>query len=162
MTMATESIRDALLPSFVIDGAINPMMISGTQKLITWPRMYFRVTTTFRIAMVRPESSVELNTRPKMIPSTTPTRSLNGRLLKNCFSSYENPPSKSKFYVNLLYAGKRLTILINVYTVDHNVKNFRICGTHADTADIAHALDGFFHIAFDDSFAGKEALVPDA
>lgn len=30
-----DMIFDALFPSFVIDGAINPMMIKGTQKLIT-------------------------------------------------------------------------------------------------------------------------------
>ena len=34
MHSATISIRDALLPSRVIDGAINPMIISGTQNEI--------------------------------------------------------------------------------------------------------------------------------
>ena len=32
---ATPNILEALFPSLVIDGAINPMMISGTEKLIS-------------------------------------------------------------------------------------------------------------------------------
>ena len=44
---ATPSILDAFLPSLVIDGAIKPMMISGTQKLISSDRMNFTVTTMF-------------------------------------------------------------------------------------------------------------------
>ena len=46
MTMATASRREAFLPSFVMDGAMKPIMISGTQKVMSWPMMYCRVTTT--------------------------------------------------------------------------------------------------------------------
>ena len=52
ITIATPSIREAWLPSFVIEGAINPMIIKGTQKLINCPKIYFAVTTTFKMALV--------------------------------------------------------------------------------------------------------------
>lgn len=54
MAMATPSIPEALLPSFVMDGAMNPMMLSGTQKVITCPRIYFKVTTRFRTHVANP------------------------------------------------------------------------------------------------------------
>ena len=83
--MATPSIREALLPSLVIDGAIKPIMIRGTQKLISCPSTYFRVTTTFRIPEVMPEPSVVFRIIPDTIPRITPTRSLNGKLVKKLF-----------------------------------------------------------------------------
>ena len=79
---ASRSNLDALFPIFVMDGAINPMMISGTQNEIICPRTYFKVTTMFRIAFVKPVPSFALRASPARIPITTPTRSLNGRLLK--------------------------------------------------------------------------------
>ena len=47
MTIATPSRRDAFLPSLVIDGAMKPMMMSGTQKVMSWPMIYCKVTMTF-------------------------------------------------------------------------------------------------------------------
>ncbi|VUX13415.1 Uncharacterised protein [Faecalibacterium prausnitzii] len=47
MTIATPSRREAFLPSLVMDGAMKPMMMSGTQKVMSWPMIYCKVTTTF-------------------------------------------------------------------------------------------------------------------
>ena len=44
---ATPSIREAFFPSLVMDGAIKPMTIRGTQKLIISARIYLIVTTKF-------------------------------------------------------------------------------------------------------------------
>ena len=44
---ATPSIREAFFPSLVIDGAIKPITISGTQKLISSDKINLTVTTTF-------------------------------------------------------------------------------------------------------------------
>ena len=51
---ATISILEALLPNLVIDGAMKPMIISGTQKLINCPAMNFTVTTMFNSALPIP------------------------------------------------------------------------------------------------------------
>ena len=37
-----------------MEGAINPMIISGTQKLINCAAIYFTVTTMFKIAWDTP------------------------------------------------------------------------------------------------------------
>ena len=69
------------------------MMISGTQNEIICPRTYFKVTIMFRIAFVKPVPSFALRASPARIPITTPTRSLNGRLLKKTrFFHRKNPP----------------------------------------------------------------------
>lgn len=55
--MAKNKSQDALFPIFVIDGAIKPITISGTQKDIIWPRIYLSVTTTFKTALTNDEPS---------------------------------------------------------------------------------------------------------
>ena len=69
--------RDTFEPSFVMDGAMKPMIISGTQNIMTWPSTYLTVTTTFITA--------SLATRPTRMPATTATSKINGRLVKNFF-----------------------------------------------------------------------------
>ena len=43
--------REAFFPRVVMDGAINPITISGTQKLMISPRICFKDTMTFMNAM---------------------------------------------------------------------------------------------------------------
>ena len=82
---ATSSILEALRPSLVIEGAIKPMMISGTQKLISSDSINLTVTTTFITAVpTAPADSIPASC-PAMIPATTPTRRRNGRLLNIFF-----------------------------------------------------------------------------
>ena len=71
--------RDTFFPSLVIDGAMNPMMIRGTQNVMSWPRIYLTVTTTFMTA--------SLATRPTRMPITTDTSKMKGRLVKIFFIS---------------------------------------------------------------------------
>ena len=82
---ATPSIREALFPSLVIDGAINPMTISGTQKLISSDSINLTVTTTFIKASPAAFMDSIPASCPAIIPSTTPTSSLNGRLVNTFF-----------------------------------------------------------------------------
>ena len=77
---ATPNILDAFLPSFVIDGAINPIIISGTQNVISCPSTYLTVTTIFIT------SSFAI--RPTKIPMITPRKSRNGRLLHIFFTIF--------------------------------------------------------------------------
>ena len=87
MQSATISMVEALFPSLVIDGAMNPIMISGTQKLMNWLVMNFTVTIILRRAFANPVPSAALSASPLMIPTASATRSLNGRLCtKPCFS----------------------------------------------------------------------------
>lgn len=65
-----------------MDGAINPSTISGTQKVMIWPRMYLIVTVILRTAMEIPLVLYRFRISPAMIPRITATSSLNGRLLK--------------------------------------------------------------------------------
>ena len=87
--------REALLPSWVMDGAIKPIMIRGTQKLINCPRIYFRVTITFNAAVVKADSELKFKSRPNPIPKATLPRSLNGRLYKNLLFFIKIPPFKT-------------------------------------------------------------------
>ena len=82
---ATPSILDAFLPSLVIDGAIKPMMINGTQKLIISDKIYFTVTTIFITASPAAFTDSRPASCPAMIPITTPRSSLNGRLENSFF-----------------------------------------------------------------------------
>ena len=77
MTMATPSSREAFLPSRVMDGAMKPMTISGTQNVISWPMMYCSVTTTF----MAPSGKI----CPSSTPTTMPSNSRNGRLFSSFF-----------------------------------------------------------------------------
>ena len=79
MNKATISIRAALFPSLVMEGAINPMIISGTQKLINCAAIYFTVTTMFKMAWDTP-LSIPLKPSPKQMPTANATKSLKGRL----------------------------------------------------------------------------------
>ena len=56
---------------------MNPMMISGTQNVMSWPRMYLTVTTTFM--------TVSLATRPTSMPMITETSRMKGRLVSTFF-----------------------------------------------------------------------------
>ena len=69
--------REAFAPILAIEGAIKPMMISGTQKLISWPITYLTVTTTF----ITETPAI----CPKRMPSTTPSSSRNGRMPHSFF-----------------------------------------------------------------------------
>ena len=80
MQSATISILDALFPSLVIEGAINPIMISGTQKLMNCPTMYLTHTSTFSTAAPNAEPSEAFSASPTMIPKARAHRSLNGKL----------------------------------------------------------------------------------
>ena len=82
---ATPSILDAFLPSLVIDGAIKPMIISGTQKLIISDKINFTVTTIFITAAPAAFTDSRPASCPAMIPITTPRSSLNGRLENSFF-----------------------------------------------------------------------------
>ena len=77
---ATISILDALFPRRVMEGAINPMIIRGTQKLISWPEMNFTQTMMLRIASASALPSAAASARPAAIPAISATSSLNGRL----------------------------------------------------------------------------------
>ena len=66
--------RVALPPSLVMEGAIKPMMISGTQNMMICPMMYLAVTTT----TMAPRGS----TSPARMPITIASSSRAGRLLK--------------------------------------------------------------------------------
>ena len=70
------------MPSLVMEGAIKPMMISGTQKLMNWLLMNLTVTRTFSRAAVTGEPSAALRARPAQMPTASATKSLKGRLLK--------------------------------------------------------------------------------
>ena len=80
MQSATASIRDALLPSLVMEGAMKPMMISGTQKLMNWLEMNLTVTMILSSALAIPDPSIALRASPAAIPTASATSSLNGRL----------------------------------------------------------------------------------
>ena len=77
MITATPSSRDALVPSRVMDGAMKPMMIRGTQKVMSWPMMYWRVTTTFM--------TLSGNTSPQRMPTAMPKSRRKGRLSNSFF-----------------------------------------------------------------------------
>ena len=72
---ATVSMRVALPPSRVMEGAMKPMMMSGTQNMMSWPMMYLAVTTT----TIAPRG----RTRPSRIPAAMAISRRPGRLLKN-------------------------------------------------------------------------------
>ena len=91
-TSATPSIRDALFPSFVIDGAINPMTINGTTKLMTCPRIFFNGTTTL--------ITFSGKICPKIIPITMPINNFTGRLLNIFFIPYL---THSSYLINFFY-----------------------------------------------------------
>ncbi len=71
--MATISIRVALEPILVMEGAMKPMTIRGTQNMMSWLRTYFRVTT-----MVITFSG---RNRPRIMPAAMPINSFKGRLM---------------------------------------------------------------------------------
>ena len=77
ITIATPSMREALFPSLVMDGAMKPIIISGTQKVISSPRMYLTVTTTF--------INASFAASPAAMPIITPSISLAGRLFMILF-----------------------------------------------------------------------------
>ena len=77
MITATPKRREALAPSLVMEGAMKPMMISGTQKLMSWPMMYCSVTTTFM--------TLSEKTAPHATPTKIPRINRNGRLPKSFF-----------------------------------------------------------------------------
>ena len=76
-TRARPSIREALLFRRVMEGAINPMIIKGTQKLIREPSNSLMVRMTC--------ITVAFATRPTTMPTITPIKSQKGRLLVNFF-----------------------------------------------------------------------------
>ena len=71
--MATISILVALEPILVMEGAMKPMTIRGTQNMMTWLSTYFRVTTTVMALSGR--------NRPKTMPTAMPMSSFRGRLM---------------------------------------------------------------------------------
>ena len=77
MTTATPSRREALAPSLVMEGAMKPMMMRGTQNVISWPIMYCRVTMTF--------ITLSGNTRPQRMPTAMPRSRRKGRLPNSFF-----------------------------------------------------------------------------
>ena len=77
MTIATPSRREAFLPSLVMDGAMKPMMMSGTQKVMSWPMIYCKVTMTFM--------TLSEKIWPRITPMMMPRSSRNGRLLNSFF-----------------------------------------------------------------------------
>ena len=72
----------ALSFNLAIDGAINPKIISGTEKNIICPNTYLIVT----IVDISPSEEYV----PIIIPNITPKTSLKIRLLNNFFTIY--PP----------------------------------------------------------------------
>ena len=100
MMSATTSMREALLPSLVMDGAIKPMMISGTQKLMNWLLMNFTVTMMLSSAFVIAAPSAALSARPTPIPTASATRSLNGRLCVNPVFSMFTSKNPLRIYTN--------------------------------------------------------------
>ena len=92
MHSATISIREALFPSLVMEGAIKPMMISGTQKLINWPTINFTVTIMFRSAFAMAVPSAAESKSPAAMPAASARSRRNGRLFINpSFSITLNP-----------------------------------------------------------------------
>ena len=73
MTTATPKTRETFEPSLVMDGAMNPMMMSGTQNMMIWLSTYLTVTTTFM--------TDSFETSPRTMPTTTDTRRMKGRLV---------------------------------------------------------------------------------
>ena len=102
---AAPSILDAFLPSLVIDGAIKPIMISGTQKLINSDKINFTVTTIFITASPAAFTVSRPASCPAMIPVTTPRSSLNGRLENSFFML-----SSLSLLFFFPYAGKLLSL----------------------------------------------------
>ena len=87
---ATPSSREALAPSLVMDGAMKPIIMRGTQKVMSWPMMYCRVTMIFMTPSETPGQGRTGMTRPQMIPMAMPKSRRKGRLLHSFFiiSSY--------------------------------------------------------------------------
>ena len=71
------SMREALLPMRVMDGAMKPMTISGTQNMMNCPMTYCRETTTFMAPSPK--------NWPSAMPISSATMSRKGRLVKNFF-----------------------------------------------------------------------------
>ena len=75
---ATPRMRDTFSPSFAMEGAMKPMMMSGTQNMMTWRSTSPTVATT---AMTSAEASC-----PKPRPIATATSRMNGRLVTTRFA----------------------------------------------------------------------------
>ena len=71
--MATISMRVALEPILVMEGAMKPMTIRGTQNMMSWLSTYLRVTTMVMTLSGR--------NRPRTMPTAMPINSFRGRLM---------------------------------------------------------------------------------
>ena len=67
------------------------MTMSGTQKLMNCPEMYFTVTMTFRMPVTSEDSSIEFMTSPETRPITSAKTRRNGRLWVKPFFSIKTP-----------------------------------------------------------------------